>query len=313
MKIAVYGTGGVGGYFGGQLALAGEDVIFIARGKHLQAIRESGLYVASTKGDFHIRHAPAFETPSEAGPVDLVLIAVKAWQVPEIATSLHPMLKPETFVVPLENGVEAADQLTAVIGKERVVGGFCKIISYIEGPGRIKHAGAEPFVAFGELDNSKSDRTQKLLDAFQKSGVASKIPDDIQAAIWEKFLFIASMSGMGAVTRAPIGVIRTISETRAMLEDAMREIFNVAVAKGIRLQETVIAKTMGFVDQLPAVGTASMQRDITEGKPSELESQNGAVVRFGKQVGVPTPVHAFLYNCLLPSEIRARTRFDDAK
>ena len=306
MKIAVYGTGGVGGYFGGQLALAGEQVYFIARGHHLQAIRENGLHVSSTKGDFHILHAFAAEKPSEIGPVDIVLVAVKAWQVPEIAPTLGPFMGPDTFVVPLENGVESAEQLSHVVGKAHIVGGLCKIISYIESPGRIKHAGAEPFVAFGELDNSRSERTEKLKAAFQRAGVAVKIPDDIHAAIWEKFLFIASISGIGAVTRAPIGVLRIIPETRSMLEKAMMEIFHVAKAKGIELNETVLQKTMGFVDKLPSSGTASMQRDITDGKPSELESQNGAVVRFGKEFNVPVPVHQFIYSSLLPAELKAR-------
>ena len=306
MKVAVYGSGGVGGYFGGQLALAGEQVYFIARGTHLQAIRENGLEVASTKGDFKILRALTAEKPSEIGPVDVVLVAVKAWQVPEIAPTLEPLFGPDTFVVPLENGVESADQLATVIGRERVVGGLCKIISYIEAPGKIKHAGAEPFIAFGELDNSKSERTEKLLQAFKKVGVASKIPDDIHAAVWEKFLFIASISGIGAVTRSPIGILRTVPETRSMLEEAMQEIYDVALAKGIHLKDTVISKTMGFVDQLPASGTSSMQRDIAEGKPSELDAQNGAVVRFGKERNVSTPVHAFIYSCLLPTELKAR-------
>ena len=306
MKIAVYGTGGVGGYFGGQLALAGEQVFFIARGPHLQAIRETGLHVASTKGDFQILNAHAAEKPNEIGIVDIVLVAVKAWQVPEIASELNPLLGTDTFVVPLENGVESAGQLAAVIGKEKVVGGLCKIISYIEGPGKIKHAGAEPFIAFGELDNSKTERTQRLLQAFQRAGVASKIPEDIHVAIWEKFLFIASISGIGAVTRASIGVIRTIPETRAMIEQAMQEIYDIAHAKGIGLMETILSKTLSFVDQLPASGTASMQRDIAEGKPSELDAQNGAVVRFGKETKVPTPLHAFIYYSLLPSELKAR-------
>jgi 2-dehydropantoate 2-reductase len=306
MRIAVYGTGGVGGYFGGQLALAGEQVYFLARGAHLQAIRENGLHVSSTKGDFHILNALAAESPEEIGPVDIVLVAVKAWQVPEVATQLKPLLGPETFVVPLQNGVESADQIASVIGKERVVGALCKIISYIEGPGRIKHAGAEPSIVFGELDNSRSERTQKLFDAYQRAGVHVKIPDDIHAAIWEKFLFIASLSGMGAVTRVPVGILRIVPETRSMIEQAMNEIYNVAFARGVHLEETVISKTMRFIDQLPSSGTASMQRDIAEGKPSELESQNGAVVRYGKETNVPTPVHTFIYHTLLPLELKAR-------
>jgi 2-dehydropantoate 2-reductase len=191
---------------------------------------------------------------------------------------------------------------------QRIVGGLCKIISFIAEPGKIKHAGAEPVVMFGELDRTKSERTEKLLQAFTKAGVTAKIPQDIHAAIWEKFLFIASMSGVGAVTRATLGIARSVPESRQLLVDAMREIYNVAKAKGIELPESVIEKTMGFVDQLPAEGTASMQRDIMEGKPSELESQNGAVVRFGKELGIPTPVHAFIYSVLLPAELKARKK-----
>jgi 2-dehydropantoate 2-reductase len=306
MKIVIFGTGGVGGYFGGRLAQSGEEVVLIARGEHLKTIREKGLVVESLKGDFRIQPALATDQITDIGPVDVVLITVKAWQVPDAASSLQPLLGPQTFVVPLENGVEAADQLIEAIGVERVVGGLCKIISYIAGPGKIKHAGAEPMVAFGELDHRKTERTEKLLQAFLKAGVTARIPDDIQEAIWEKFLFIASVSGIGAVTRAPIGILRSVSQIRETLKDAMREIYNVAIAKGVRLQESVIDKTMGFVDQLPFEGTASMQRDIVEGKPSELESQSGAVVRFGTQWNVPTPVHSFLYRFLLPAELKAR-------
>jgi 2-dehydropantoate 2-reductase len=306
MKIAIYGTGGVGGYFGGRLAQVGADVTFIARGEHLRAIRENGLNVESLKGDFRIHPASATDQLTEIGPVDAVLIAVKAWQVPEVAGSLGPLIGPQTFVVPLENGVEAVDQLTAALGKERVVGGLCKIISFIAAPGKIKHAGAEPFIAFGELDQKKSERTEKLLQAFESAGVLAKIPEDIHAAIWEKFLFIASISGIGAIARAPIGAVRSIPEIREMLRSAMLEIYNVAIAKGIHLEESIVEKTMGYVENLPYEGTASMQRDIVDGKPSELESQNGAVVRYGKELNVPTPVHSFIYHSLLPAELKAR-------
>jgi len=306
MRIAIYGTGGVGGYFGGRLANSGEEVVFIARGKHLNAIRENGLIVESIKGDFQISPASATDDPAQIGPVDAVLVAVKTWQVLEAASAIQSLLGPEIFVVPLENGVEAADQLIEKIGKQRVVGGLCKIMSFIAAPGKIKHAGAEPVVMFGELDRTKSARTEKLLQAFVKAGIVAKIPENIHAAIWEKFLFIACVSGIGAVTRMPVGVLRSVPEVRQLLIDAMREIYSIAIAKGIDLPETVIDKTLGFVDQLPHEGTASMQRDIVEGKPSELESQNGAVVRFGKELGVATPVHAFVYSVLLPAELKAR-------
>jgi 2-dehydropantoate 2-reductase len=306
MRIAVFGAGGVGGYFGGRLAQAGEQVVFIARGDHLKAIRETGLRVDSTRGDFHLHPAEATENPADVGPVDAVLVAVKAWQVPDAARAMLPMLGLDTFVVPLENGVEAASQLSAVLGEARVLGGLCRIFSYIVTHGHIRHGGAEPSVAFGELDNRVSERAIRLKEAFQKAGVAVEIPQDIHVAIWQKFLFISSLSGVGAVTRAPVGILRSIPETRTMLEEAMREVFTVARARGIQLPDSTLTKTMSFVDALPPEGTASMQRDIAEGRPSELESQNGAVVKLGREAGIATPVHTFIYHALLPSEMRAR-------
>lgn len=307
MRIAVFGTGGVGGYFGGRLAQAGEEVIFIARGEHLRAIRERGLRVDSIKGDFVIRPAQATDNPAEVGPVDAILVGVKAWDVPQAAQLMRPMVGPETFVVPLENGVEAPDQLAEVLGREHVLGGLCKIISAIVAPGHIRHAGIDPYIAFGELDGRTSERAERLRQAFARAtGVTAEVSDNIQAAMWEKFVFIAAISGVGAVTRAPAGVIRSLPETRQMLEQAMREILAVARARGVALSEEVIPQTMAFIDALPANGTASMQRDIIAGRPSELDYQNGTVARLGRELGVPTPVNAFIYASLLPQELRAR-------
>ncbi len=224
MRIAVFGTGGVGGYFGGRLAHAGEDVVFIARGEHLRALRADGLRVDSPDGDFTVFPAQAAEDPREVGPVDAVILGVKAWQVGQAAEAMRPLIGPATFVVPLQNGVEAPSQLAAVLGTEHVFGGFCYIVSFIVGPGRIKHGGMKPYIAFGELDNRPSERGQRLLDAFSKAGVTAEMPPDIHAAMWGKFLFIASLSGVGAVTRAPAGVMRTLPETRQMLEEAVKEI-----------------------------------------------------------------------------------------
>jgi len=306
MRIAVFGTGGVGGYFGGRLAQAGEEVVFIARGEHLQALRTHGLRVDSVKGDFLLQSVQATDDPGQVGVVDVVLLGVKAWQVPEVVQVMRPLIGPDTFVVPLQNGVEAPAQLAAVLGAQHVLGGLAKIISFKVGPGHIRHAGAEPYVAFGELDNRLSERVERLCQAFERAGVTVEIPADIQAALWEKFLFIVSWGGVGAVTRAPIGVLRTVPEVRQMLEQAMHEIFAVALARNIALPENVIGKTMAFVDRLPPDGTASLQRDLLEGKPSELASWNGAVVRLGQEVGVATPLHAFIYHSLLPLELRAR-------
>lgn len=306
MRIAVFGAGGVGGYFGGRLAQAGEEVVFIARGEHLQALRTHGLRVDSVKGDFLLQSVQVTDDPGQVGVVDVVLLGVKAWQVPEVAQAMRPMIGPDTFVVPLQNGVEAPAQLAAVLGAQHVLGGLAKIISFKAGPGHIRHAGAEPYVAFGELDNRLSERAERLCQAFERAGVAVEIPPDIQATLWEKFLSVVSWGGVGSVTRAPIGVLRTVPEARQMLEQAMHEIFTVALARNIALPKDVIGKTMAIVDRLPPDGTTSLQRDIMEGKPSELASWNGAVVRLGQEVGVATPLHAFIYHSLLPLELRAR-------
>lgn len=313
MRIAVFGAGAVGGYFGGRLAQAGEDVVLIARGEHLRAMQKSGLRVDSIKGNFAVDPVQATDDPTEIGAVDAVIVGVKAWQVPQAAREMAPIIRPETFVVPLENGVEAPSQLAEVLGEEHVLGGLCRIISSVVEPGRIRHAGIEPYVAFGELDGRRSERAERLRRAFENAdGVAAEIPSDIRVAMWEKFLFIAALSGVGAVTRAPVGVLRSLPETRRMLERAMHEIVAVAHGRGIALPQETVSETMAFIDGLPPEGTASMQRDIMAGRPSELEAQNGAVARLGQEAGIETPVHAFIYQSLLPQELQARGQLEFA-
>jgi len=307
MRIAIFGAGGVGGYFGGRLAEAGEDVFFLARGEHLSALRRRGLLVESVGGDFRIPQTRATDDPSEIGPVDVVLLCVKAWQVPEAARSLGPLLGPETFVVPLQNGIEAFDQIADEIGPERVVPGLCKILSFVSGPGTIRHAGVEPWIAFGEDDGAQTPRVASLRRAFEGArGVRVEVPSNIKVALWEKFLFIAPFSAVGAVTRMPAGVVRSIPETRRMLESAMREVVTLARASGVALRDDAVAKTMAFVDGLPAAATSSMQRDVIEGRPSELSNQSGAIARLSKAAGFSAPVNECLYASLLPSERRAR-------
>ncbi len=306
MRIAVFGTGGVGGYFGGRLAAAGEEVTFIARGATLAALREHGLIVDSVKGDFAVRPAAATDDPRQVGAVDAVLLAVKAWQVAEAAARLHPLLGPGSVVVPLENGVEAPGELVAALGPGAVAGGLCQIVAFQVAPGHVRHAGLEPAIAFGELDRRASPRLERLRRAFELAGVSARIPADIEVAMWEKFLFIASLSGLGAVTRVPAGVVRSVPETRELLAGALAEIAEVARARGIGLPADATERTLAFIDALPADATASMQRDVMAGRPSELEAQNGAVVRLGRAAGVGTPVAAFVYAALLPQERRAR-------
>jgi len=306
MRIAVFGTGGVGGYFGGRLAQAGEEVIFIARGEHLRAMQANGLRVDSIKGDFVIQPVQATDDTSRVGKVDMILVAVKAWQVMEAAPAMKPMLGEETGVIWLGNGVDAPAQLAAELGAEHVLGGLTQISAVIAAPGHIRHVGIEPLIAFGEMDGRPSQRVDALRQAFERAGVKVVTPADIQAAMWEKFVFIASISGVGAVTRAPAGVLRSVPETRQMLQRAIAEVTQVARARKINLPEDIIAKTLAFIDGMAPGVLASMQRSIMEGRPSELGAQNGAVVRMGLEVGVPTPVHEFIYASLLPQELKAR-------
>jgi 2-dehydropantoate 2-reductase len=307
MRIAVFGAGGVGGYFGGRLAQAGEEVTFIARGEHLQALKRDGLTVESVAGDFRLAPVQATDDPSDVGPVDVVLVAVKAWQVPDAAATMRPMLGPETVVVPLENGVEAADQLAQVAGPERVAMGLCRIISAIAAPGVIRHVGADPYIAFGFADGRADARLVALRERFARArGVTAEIPTDIEVAIWRKFLLIVTFSGICAVTRAPIGAVRSLPETRALLEQSLAEVYELGRSRGVALTQAALDAALAFMDGLPPEATASMQRDILNGRPSELESQSGAVVRLGEASGVETPLHRFIYRSLLPQELKAR-------
>lgn len=305
--IAVFGTGAVGGYFGGRLAEAGTDVRFIARGRHLAAIRQHGLRVSSVAGDFRVHPARAEDDPAGIGPVDFVLVGVKAWQVPDAASAMRPLVGPETVVVPLQNGIEAPDQLAAALGTDRVLGGLCRVLALLEGPGHIRHTGVAPYVAFGELDGSPSERVETLRRAFARArGITVEVPPDIRVALWSKFLFITALSGVGALTRSPIGTLRADPQSRELLRQALGEIQAVALHQGVALPADTAEKTLAYIDTLPPDGTASMQRDVMAGRPSELDAQVGAVVRLGERLGVPVPAHRMLYDRLLPFELKAR-------
>jgi 2-dehydropantoate 2-reductase len=306
MRIAIFGAGSVGGYFGGRLSRAGEDVVFVARGEHLNAMQAHGLRVKSINGDFVVQPIQATDDPSKIGKVDMILVGVKAWQVPEAAEAMRPMIGPETFVLPLQNGLEAPAQLSEILGDQHVLGGLCGLFCYVAGPGHIVHAGTDPFVKFGEQDNHRSQRVELLLDTFIRAGVNAEIPPNIQVAMWMKFLLITVWSGMGAVTRSPVGVWRGLPETRRMAERSLQEIIDVAAARNISLPEEALQMTMRMYDGLAPQSTASLQRDVVEGRPSELEAQIGAVVRFGQEDDVATPQHTLIYHSLLPMELRAR-------
>ena len=307
LRIAVFGAGAVGGYFGGRLAEAGEDVRFIARGRHLAAIRDGGLRVSSIEGDFLIRPASVTGDPAAAGPADVVLVAVKAWQVPEAAESIRALMGRDTFIVPLENGIEAPEQLADRLGATHVVGGLCRILAHVEAPGHIRHVGAAPYIAFGELNRAASRRVEALREAFSRArGLTVEVPPDIRVAMWSKFVFIAALSGVGALTRAPVGVIRNEPESRLLLQHSLEEIHALALRMGVPVPADLVATTLDYIDTMPADGLSSMQRDMMQGRPSELEAQVGAVVRSAKRVGLDVPLHRTIYAALLPQERKAR-------
>ena len=306
MRIAIVGAGGVGGYFGGKLAKAGHDeVVFVARGATLEALRAGGLRVDSINGDFTVERVNATDAPREI--VDAVVFCVKAWQIPEAARQVKAIVGPETAVVPLENGMEAPEQLGEIFGREHVLGGLCGIVAFIVAPGHIRHAGAEPFVMFGELDDRDSDRVRRLREAFTSAGVKCDPTADVNHAMWSKFLFITPMSAIGALTRVPIGVWRVMPEPRAMAIHALREIIEVAAARGVQLGEGAVERTLARYDGLPPDATSSLQRDVMEGKPSELDAQLGAVSRMARAAGIATPVCDGMLALLLPQEAKSRS------
>jgi 2-dehydropantoate 2-reductase len=305
VKIAIVGSGALGGYFGARLMEAGEDVVFVARGTTLAALRDEGLTLESPDGDLSLAPLHAVEDPRDLHPVDAVLVTVKAWQVPAIAETIRPLVGDDTTILPLQNGVEAPEQLAAVHGR-KALGGSAKIIVKTIGPGRIKHVGVRPRIVLGEMDNRRSARVEALAAVLQGAKIRAEVPEDIRRALWEKFLFMAPVAGVGAVTRSPLGTLRSTPETRIMLSGAMEEVAALATARGIPLAPDAVASALDFLDTLPAEGTSSMQRDIMKGRPSELEAHSGAVTRLGRTTGIPTPVHDFLYASLLPMETAAR-------
>jgi 2-dehydropantoate 2-reductase len=306
MRIVVLGVGGVGGYFGGRLANAGNDVVFFARGATLEALRTNGLRVDSINGDFVVPRVNATDDASSIGNTDAVLVCVKAWQVRDAVALIRPAVGDDTIVVPMENGMEAPDDVAAILGSQHAAGGLCGIVSFVVAPGHVRHISVDPFVAFGELDNRRSDRAERLLGILTGAGLTAFIPPDIQRAMWMKFLFIATMSGIGSITRSPAGVWRAMPETRAMAETALREVMNVARARGVSLPDDARETVFQRIDGLTPDSTASLQRDLMDGKPSELDAQLGAVVRMGRAAGVATPLFDVIYHALLPQERKAR-------
>ncbi len=305
MRVVIVGAGGVGGLLGGLLARSGTEVALLARGAHLEAIRRQGLLVESPLGSFAVR-VQAADDPVALGRADAVLVAVKTWQVAEVAPAVRPLLGPGSVVVPLENGVEASDTLASELGEGSVGNGVIAVIASIAAPGAIRHFGFPPRATLGERRRGPSERLTRLCQELKRAGVESRVAEDIQVPLWQKFLFIDPLGSVAAATRSTIGELRSVLETRALLAAAMREVEALARARGIGLPADAVDQALATVDSFPAEATASMQRDIQDGRRSELLEQTGAVVRLGRAAGVATPVHEILLACLLPQEGRAR-------
>ena len=298
MKIAIIGAGGVGGYFGARLAAAGEDVTFIARGAHLEAMSRDGLQVLSALGDLNLMPVKVESDPANVGQVDIVLLAVKLWSTGEAAISAKPLMGPDTGIISFQNGVDAISILTSVLGKQHVMGGVAHIAALIEKPGVIRHNGQMARLTFGELNGSESSRAWKLHAACQRAKIESCLTNDIQRLIWEKFVFLVGLSGMTSLTRMPIGPIREDRVTRELLREVMDEAVAVACARGVHLPADVVDRQIKFVDSLPADMVSSMLGDLERGNRLEVEWLSGAVARLGLEAQVPTPINRTIYAAL---------------
>jgi 2-dehydropantoate 2-reductase len=307
MKIAIIGTGGVGGYFGGRLAKAGNEVTFFARGEHLKALQSKGLKVISLQGDFQLEKVQTTDDILTIGQVDVVMLCLKAWQVKEIAPKLSALLNDNTAVLTLQNGVTIGDELKEFIPEKHIVSGLCKIISKIEAPGVINHFGVEPTIIFGEQDNVHSERVIAIQKTFEQAEIKSFISRDIQADLWKKFISIC-VSGLMAVSKCTYGEVARHPQTGKLMVELFQEIYDLALEMGIKLSPDFVDKTVELIKSFPQNSTTSMARDIWAGKPSELEYQNGAVVRLAEKYNMPVPVNRFIYYCLLPMEEKVRNQ-----
>ena len=300
MKIAVMGTGGVGGYFGARLAASGQDVTFIARGAHLDAIRKNGLRIDSTVSPCLIKPAKAISNPAEIGPVDIVLFTVKLWDTEAAGEACKKLIGPDTAVISLQNGVDAEDILSRVLGRKYVMGGVAGIFATISEPGVIKHVGAIQLMIFGELDSKRSKRGEAFLAASKAAGIDAVFSESIDVELWKKFVYLTALSGMTCYTRSAIGPIRENPEQFAMMRGALEEAIAVARAKGVALPADVLDERIAVAKRLAPEMRSSMLHDLDRGSRLELPWLSGTVVRMGEQLGVATPIHRRIRDALAP-------------
>lgn len=299
MKVVVMATGGVGGYFGARLAAAGEDVHFIARGAHLQALRGKGLTLKSANGDLHLQPVSATDNPVSIGAADIVMFAVKQYDTEAAAKLIAPVISGQTGVISLQNGMDRDDRLRGIVGRDQVMGG----VAYIAGagvaaPGTITHVGKLARMLFGELDGGTSTRGERFLAACKNAGIDATLSTDIVKEQWAKFALLSAFSGVSSVLRKPIGAILSDPDTRQLFSDAIAEAVAVAKANGIELGIDYLPRQMALGAGMPPEAKSSMQMDLEAGRRLELEWMSGAVARLGDELGVPTPTHHFINTAL---------------
>ncbi len=300
MRIVVMGAGGVGGYFGARLAQAGHDVTFVARGRHLAAMRERGLAVNSALGDIRLERPGVTGDPASLAPADVVLFAVKLWDTESAAEAIRPLVAKGGVVVPLQNGVESIERIGAVVGAERAMGGVAYIAATIGEPGVVAHTGTMARLRFGPVHAAQQPAAEALLAACKGAGIEAELSADIRRALWEKFAFLAAFSGLTSVARQPMGAVRDDPDLRAALEAAIRETWAVGRANGVALADDFVAQQMKFAHGLPAEMRSSMLNDLVAGNRLEAPWLCGAVARMGAALGVATPVNATLFATLKP-------------
>ena len=300
MRIAVVGAGGTGGYFGGLLARAGDDVTFIARGAHLETLRARGLTLESSLAGTFTVPVQATDDPRGVGPVDLILFCVKTYDTDAAAASVRPLIQPETTLLSLQNGVDNEERIARLSGHPSGVGGVAYVVSAIKAPGLVAQTAGPGKIVLGELGGGESARTERLRDALQRAGIAAEVHPDIRAVLWQKSLFICAFSGVTALTRLPIGTVLADPATRALFRGTSEEVEAIARAIGIGLPDDCVEQALATASAVEPWGRGSLYGDLAGGRRLELEGLNGEVVRRGGELGIETPLNFAIYAALRP-------------
>jgi 2-dehydropantoate 2-reductase len=300
MRVAVIGVGGIGGPYGASLARAGADVIFVARGAHLAAMRENGLRIEGDRGETHVRPVHATDDIASIGTVDVVLSCVKLWDVDRVAEQISPIVDPQTAVIPLQNGIDAAERMIRSLGEGPVMGGMAFVTGTIAAPGVVRQTGTYQQMTFGELDGRISERGRSFRNLCAAAGFEGILSPDIMVPIWEKFILLVPLSGLNALTRLPLGKWRDDPDLLALYEAALRETVAVGRAEGVRLPPDVFEKTVARMQSMPPHHTTSMGNDLMRRNRLELPWFAGKVAELGRRHGVPTPANGFIYAALKP-------------